>query len=264
VGPQRRFKPDDRRRLKKLTFKLKFLREELREHQDQHDFFRLEIIDVLHELRKYLGMDAATPAAPVDPSSSSTSLIKPELKRGNIGSNIDSEQGEESPFIEDPELHKMRVLYRKIAMLTHPDKLQHMHDLDESEVEDRIQIYKQASEALANRLMGTLVELAIYLGVNVEMPVLIKIRRIEDQVSRINGKIKELEESVEWLWGAHGDNDAVRVRIIGAVCQHAGCRVPDDSTIISFLKELDKRRDDTQPAKRVKRKVGERPKKTKR
>jgi|TARA_Y100000310_G_scaffold333189_1_gene410225 hypothetical protein len=263
VGPAGRFKPDERRRLKKLTFKLKFLREELREHQDQHDFFRLEVINVLNELRKYISDEKSTDSTDTK-ESAPTSLAKYDFERNNLESN--SSRDDEAScanidYSDDPELRKMRMLYRKIATLTHPDKLQHMDTLDESEIEDRIQIYKQASEALAQREMDVLVELAIYLGVDVELPISVKIKRIEDQAERINGRIKEIEESVEWLWGIHFDNDIIRVRIISAVCQHAGCNVPDASTIMTFLNDFDKRQ---KKKHQRKRKVGERPKKVKR
>jgi len=101
---------------------------------------------------------------------------------------------EEEIFGRDKDL---RELFKKIAIKTHPDKLK---DVDGSEREYKINLYKEAANAVKSGDGASLLEIAY------ELSVQFKVDK-DKEISWLNRKNKELDQSIlnikqtaEWIW----------------------------------------------------------------
>ena len=253
---RKQLKANDERQLKKLTYQLKFLREELLDHNESFHIYRLELRDAVYCYLSELGLyDSQSSPKLEPPEDKETGVIldnSPQPEHLDDDSIIDT-SADTDAIIDDT--RELRQLFRKIVMLTHPDKVQHMTGLSAEEAHDRFQIYQQACLAFELRLMDDLVELAIYLGIDVDIPIEVKINKIKSQIKKAEGELGGIRQAVEWTWGINFGNNDVRARILGAICRQMGAEsVPDDMTL-EFIGRYDS--DDSREARRN---VGERPK----
>jgi len=243
-------KPNDDRRLKKLTYQLKFLREESLERNEFLSLYRLELREALSEYLAELGLIDSSSSDPGDPPAPPDSGI---VHDDNFDVHPKEEDGSEDDE-ESEDLTELKKLYRKIVTFTHPDKVQHMTDLTTEEKLDRAQIYRQACEAFELRRMDDLIELAVYLGIDVDIPTSVKIDRIQNQIDRITTELDSMASMIEWVWGNNFGNNLVRARILGAVCHQVGVEHQDDEKLIDFISRYD-----SEEARANRRKVGTRP-----
>ena len=251
-----RIKPNDDRRLKKLTYQLKFLREELCERKEFLDLYKLELYEAVS---KYLAEIEFTPLSDSgqDLQDVHSKNVSPHM-HSDFSSSIESpdEAGDgEKDAKPSPELKK---LYRQIVLQTHPDKLQHMDDVSSADRDERRELYQQACEAFKLRKIDDLIEMALYLGIDVEMPLPAKIKMIQGQIKNAEESINEIGKMALWKWGnSFGDNSA-RAKILGAVCVEMGAAKQDDKALLNFIERYD-----MDAPTSFRRKVGTRPEKRK-
>lgn len=251
---RKQLKANDDRQLKKLTYQLKFLREELLDSNESFHIYKLELRDAVYSYLAELGLtesqNNSSPELPDDKPEIAVAIDDP-TKQPQLEDDDDDEDIES---LTDPSSKELKQLFRKIVTLTHPDKVQHMTGLSEEEMHDRFQIYQQACAAFELRLMDDLIELAIYLGIDVDIPIEIKISKIRSQIKKAEGELGGIRQAIEWTWGVNFGNNEVRARILSAVCRQLGAQgIPDDMTL-KFIERYDS--DDSREARR---KVGERP-----
>ena len=246
-------KTNDDRRLKKITYQLKFLREESLERNEFLQLYRLELREALAQYLGEMGI--------LDTSNQSVESPKNDTPGLTPDENADSAVDAASDSIPEEEfegLAELKKLYRKIVTLTHPDKVEHMTGLTDEERLDRAQIYRQACESFELRRMDDLVELAVYLGIDVDIPMSVKIDRIQNQVDRLKTELESITKMIEWIWGNNFGNNLVRARVLGAICHEMGIHHQDESTLIEFINRYD-----SDEARAAQRKVGTRPEKRK-
>ena len=246
-------KTNDDRRLKKITYQLKFLREESLERNEFLQLYRLELREALSQYLHEMGI--------LDTLNSPTELSEDDAPGLTPNKNVDPTAGiapDDAPEEEFEGLAELKKLYRKIVTLTHPDKVEHMLDLTDEERLDRAQIYRQACESFELRRMDDLVELAVYLGIDVDIPMSVKIDRIQNQVNRLKTELDSITKMIEWIWGNNFGNNLVRARILGAICHEMGIHHQDESSLIDFIDRYD-----SDEARVAQRKVGTRPEKRK-
>ena len=247
---RKRLKPNKERQLKKLTYQLKFLREELLDRNEFLDLYRLELREAVATYLRDIGHVATNDSLskPID-DNSTQSVGSPDVFNNASIDDCEDEAGDEPPPSKE-----MKSLYRKIVLLTHPDKVDQMSSLTDEERLDRLETYKQACHAFDLRRYDDLVELAVYLEIDIDIPIHVKIKRMKDQVEKVSVKLESISSMIEWVWGNNFGNDAVRAKILGTVCQEMGLVQQGESELLEFI-----RRYDSSEAVQDRRNVGTRP-----
>ena len=90
----------------------------------------------------------------------------------------------------------VKKLYRRIVEVAHPDK-------DENKVEE----FRTATEAYKKQNLGTLIEIAVSLNLEIQELSKESLELLEDNVTKAEEKLKQLKESTAWVWyNAEDDN----------------------------------------------------------
>ena len=99
--------------------------------------------------------------------------------------------------LTDEEAKECNILFKRIAILTHPDKLGNNSKIEEEDKKKLEELYKQSNEASEEGDYDTLVKVAGELGFE---------DIAEDEfylgksVSKLNDKIKYLQTTYAWVW----------------------------------------------------------------
>lgn len=167
---------------------------------------------------------------------------------------------------EDPEIDDVpqKKLYRKIAMETHPDR----HDLlevPEAERDDLHSVFKQASEAYESDNISEMIRLALDLEIDIEDLGIeddILLDYMQRAIKKVEIDITSMTETFVWLWGNSSGNLEARVRLLDAYLRQTG----HPPVLNTILRDIIRHHEDPNAPKdgkrgRLKRKMGERPKK---
>ena len=96
-----------------------------------------------------------------------------------------------------------RSLFKKIAKITHPDK---MLGLDDDEREERDILYLIAQRAAQDDDLATLIEVAIELGIDSGIAEETQVKIIEQKIGFIREKIHNIKQTASWVW-YHSDGE---------------------------------------------------------
>ncbi len=99
--------------------------------------------------------------------------------------------------LTDQEEKECNVLFRRIATLTHPDKLQNNSKIEETDKKKLEELYKKSNEASDEGDYDTLVEVAAELGFD---DVTDNEFYLEKSISKLSDKIKHLHTTYAWVW----------------------------------------------------------------
>lgn len=106
----------------------------------------------------------------------------------------------------------VKSVYRKIAMVTHPDKVK------DDERKDRLeQQFQEASKAMENHDYNKLITLALSLNLKTDLGNRELIPIYKQQIQDIKESIDEVEKSIPWLWGEGFGMPNVRVKILSKI-----------------------------------------------
>lgn len=97
--------------------------------------------------------------------------------------------------LADPEVKKM---FKKIASLCHPDKLQDMSDGFEREKKQ--ELYAQARKALENNDVLIMADVASKLGVDVPEITEKQLKLTEKKIISIKKELSQIESTMVWHW----------------------------------------------------------------
>jgi len=101
-------------------------------------------------------------------------------------------------------------IYKKIAILAHPDKLLHLSEEDRAKKEKQ---FMAASQAVSNNMMLTLHQIAKDIGVDMPAPTVEDIHMFEEELNGLRHQISDLENN--WVWHyASADTDERREEIM--------------------------------------------------
>ena len=246
------------RQLKKLTYQLKFLREELLDRNESFQIYKLELRDAVNSYLAELDINSEqeSPTIPDEDNPQATNALNLTL---SLADAVDPEIANEADSFSknDADLgvaKELKSIFRKIVLLTHPDKVQHMVGLTNEERHDRFQIYQQACHAFDLMLMDDLIELAVYLGIDVDIPIEVKINKIQSQIKKAEGELSNINSAVEWQWGINFGNQPIRARILTAVCSEMGVTKLEEEHVLAFIARYD-----ATATRSTRRKIGQRP-----
>jgi hypothetical protein len=204
---------DTSRKLRKLTHKLRYLREELAEVEEIRELGKWELNNAVFEVFARMGAKVSTPNQPVEGDGVDTP--DPESPTDNQ---------DDSPTPSDPDVKK---LTRKIAMKTHPDRISNLPD---EEKEALVSLYRDAMDAARQGDKGRLIEIAIDLDIEVDIEDDECTTSLETLTTKIESNITETKKRHEVAW-VHAKNDlAVRKTMLAAVVRSMGLS-PDDSLL---------------------------------
>ena len=88
-------------------------------------------------------------------------------------------------------------MFREIAKATHPDKLDHLSDIEKAQ---KIALFERASQALKDQDLVELVEVAGLLHLTIGDPGPDEINKIKSGIERVRKKIKNIENTASWSW----------------------------------------------------------------
>tara|TARA_R110000824_G_scaffold55257_14_gene152370 strand:+ start:4884 stop:5564 length:681 start_codon:yes stop_codon:yes gene_type:complete len=114
------------------------------------------------------------------------------------------ERGEELGGIEDvsdvEEALKdkdIKDIFKKIALKTHPDRLEGVSD---EEKEEKTELYKLAAAASRDGDGGALLEIAYELGLDIEISAYKEEKWLKRKIKQINKTMMNIKQDVRWIW----------------------------------------------------------------
>jgi hypothetical protein len=99
--------------------------------------------------------------------------------------------------LTDQEEKECNILFRRIATLTHPDKLGNNSKMEEEDKKKLEELYKQSNDASEEGDYDTLVRVAGELGFE---DVTENEFYLEKSVSKLSDKIKHFQTTFAWVW----------------------------------------------------------------
>jgi hypothetical protein len=137
--------------------------------------------------------------------------------------NIDEDDNESNPTLKN--------LHRRIALLTHPDRL--VSETSAAEKERKEALFKRAAKAYDDQDLCELVLVASELKIAVEdfVDAQTLMMAYDEKISAIQKKVKSIKESYVWIWGeSHGNLD-MRVRLLDIYLQQTGHAKVDEQIL---------------------------------
>ena len=91
---------------------------------------------------------------------------------------------------------KLKDIFKKIAILTHPDKIKK----DDTEKEEKEELYKRAASAVEVEDENTLKEIASQLNLNVFESKEEEIKFLLEAIAKMKKRIHQIRNSAAWVW----------------------------------------------------------------
>ena len=156
----------------------------------------------------------------------------PEILQKNIEEAKAKATEEESIDEDDNESNPtLKNLHRRIALLTHPDRL--VSETSAAEKERKEALFKRAAKAYDDQDLCELVLVASELKIAVEdfVDAQTLMMAYDEKISAIQKKVKSIKESYVWIWGeSHGNLD-MRVRLLDIYLQQTGHAKVDEQIL---------------------------------
>lgn len=205
---------NDDRKLKKLSLKVRYLREELNDVESEFDRRDREFNIVVNEFMSRAGLAHAMNQRPAPPE---------------VDETINEDDKSVSPW--------QRKLFRKISSKTHPDALLH-DEMSDRQREERVLMFRDAHEALQRGIGGKLIEIAADLNIEInDVPAEEHIRSMDQLANELESKAKSLKSTAAWIWG-----DGQRREILAYAMRLNGWSGAPESLIDDVIEWMDESR----------------------
>ena len=96
-----------------------------------------------------------------------------------------------------PEDEDIRKIFKKIALKTHPDKLR---DVDEDEVQELTELYKEAAEAASLSDGGELLMIAAALRIRIDIDFEKEVKWATEKITKLKNTTSNIKKTDAWLW----------------------------------------------------------------
>lgn len=126
-----------------------------------------------------------------------------------------------------------KKLYRSVAMATHPDKVE-----DPSLIPEMTKLFNTAARAIKQGELGDLIDLAVELGMEIDLPASEMARVIRDKIEHAQEKIHSMENCLAWVW-CETESDSDKIQIVKQALSHDGVELPSDERLAELIKKLD-------------------------
>ena len=135
-----------------------------------------------------------------------------------------------------------KKIEREIAKKTHPDKLT---GCSEEEIKNKTEMFLKAKEKIQNKNFIDLLPIAMSLGIDFTKHVSEFEKSIKDRIRQIQIEINEMQKTIYWQWEDY--NEDQKIQAIDLILKRSGIK----RTKEEIKKAINKR---------IKRKIGTRPK----
>jgi hypothetical protein len=154
----------------------------------------------------------------------------------------------------------VKKLYRSIMVKAHPDKIQ-SSKLSRKEELRLLISSEDAIEAMSNDDHLRLVEIGLDLNIKFDYPKDEILKEVNEEIKQKTSKISEFEKTIQWAWGEAYGNLELRTNILLLLLEKFKIKIENREKIKNYIIKLE--RDETNPNRkaRIKRKIGEKPKK---
>jgi len=196
------------RNLKKLSLKLRYLREENQDIQDDLDVGKQELNLAVFESFARAGQKI------------NTSNAEQEPQEPVEDQNAKDEHEDLTP--DDPVCKK---LFRKIAVIAHPDKLLNIDDEEKTHLTD---LYAQAAAANKTGDRSTLIEIAASLNIPIDIDPDLQIAAMTERVNALEKSIDETRQTLPYMWIKSKDDTQRRAAILRSIITRMGLNIPDE------------------------------------
>tara|TARA_B100000212_G_scaffold336568_1_gene310078 strand:- start:1380 stop:2018 length:639 start_codon:yes stop_codon:yes gene_type:complete len=155
-------------------------------------------------------------------------IVSKEKKEEDVGHGTqkedmisDSDEQPESKILNEehhtiktpPKNKDLKILYRKIAEKTHPDKIGN---------NSQAHIFSEASSAYSSNNIARLLELAGQLNIEILKLSDESILLLKNNIKKISEQINTKKGSTAWAWHMAGDSDERKKQIIQFILQQRG------------------------------------------
>jgi hypothetical protein len=190
---------DTSKKLKKLTYKLQYLRVELEEVEEAHSRAKWELNNAVFEIFARCGKKIQT------------------QENGSVVDPPPPLQEDEIPIINlDADLKK---IVRKIALKTHPDRTSSLTDDVKAYYES---LYRDVMSAAKDADEGRIIEIALELDIDIELDEMRHTKPLEELTSRLERKIDQVKRTPEIIWLNHRDHDEIRCNMLVMAARNMG------------------------------------------
>tara|TARA_A100001011_G_scaffold379234_1_gene444989 strand:+ start:6895 stop:7590 length:696 start_codon:yes stop_codon:yes gene_type:complete len=139
------------------------------------------------------------------------------------------EQPEEDESQDVPEWAKK--LYKKIAMIAHPDRVS-----DEERRKSLEKIFRRASEAIESGDFEDLIAIALDFDISSGLDDTSLKPVLKAQVGRVRSKIEKIETEIPWVWGESYGNHNLRCTILRPMLAREKILRSDDELLEAIKK----------------------------
>jgi len=186
---------DTSKKLKKLTLKLQYLRAELADHEDNHAHARWELSNAIFEVFARAGKQIQ----PATQNENQVDLPTPD-EHNDVNLDVD-----------------LKKIVRKIALKTHPDRTSNLPD---EEKDYLVSLYRDAMVAAAAGDEGRIIEIAIEIGIDIDLDDERHTKPLEVLTDDLEKKIESLKKTAEISWFNHREKDDIRCNMLLAIAQN--------------------------------------------
>jgi hypothetical protein len=103
----------------------------------------------------------------------------------------EDDESDEQNTLKDSKDKEIKKMYRKIASLTHPDKINSS---------DKAYLFAMAAVAYRKNDVGTLLNIAADLDIDIPPLSPQALRSLEKNVNKLNRRVDSSKETIGWLW----------------------------------------------------------------
>ena len=225
------------RRIRVLESEILMLKNYLVECQDLFSEYELEYNK---DISYFVELFSSLKSAKENPDERKSKKIIEEVSELDPRVTKEKEQPpeEKQPSSQKPVAEKekhpswVKSIYRKIAMITHPDKVK-----DDERKARLEQQFQEASKAIEDCDYNSLITLALSLNLKTDLGSAELIPVYKQQITDIKEEIKGIESSVPWLWGEGLGMMNVRAKILRSVLKSHSI----DTESLSIEEEIKKR-----------------------
>lgn len=243
--------PQEKRRLRKLSLRLKHLTEEHDEAQLIKSEYEAEFHLMASQLRVSLGLDSAPKEEPEPPQGDVSMNFDPQFKKhAQQKPPSEEEKARASKQVEEDVRREientasmappwMKRVYKQLAMETHPDRVEHRDDLSIFEQAQRVGMFAKARDALVDQDGTILLQLAEELGLEADVDVTMRIEMLNTKITSLQVEVRKIYRAPSWVWGESYGNPMIRVKLLEGYCKILKYKLPSAEFLANFVKSLE-------------------------
>ncbi len=150
---------------------------------------------------------------------------------------VDDDSAHIEPTSSKPAPKWAKKVYKKIAMASHPDRVQ-----EEPNKEKLTRIFSKAAQCMSDEKFDNLLGLALELGIDIDDPEVDVIPLLQARINSIKEEVSSIEESLAWIWGEGFGCLELRIPIVSAHLYSKNLDINNDS-LRSIIEEIESKSD---------------------